>query len=184
MKVTNFIIGLTFSISSAFSIAGTVLENPEPGNTYKHVIEKAAGTGLSNVKIDTQQSFDILNNGERLGTLVQGKGWLRDVHPVCFIGWSTANNSNAFFMKTMGVDDWETVDCDKVESVGVISKSSDKNVKIAIIYKVDARGQYSQDYVILGLKNKDELYFDEETTERFQNSYLKSIHDLRKSYQQ
>lgn len=183
MKAIKFIIGLTLSMGSFWAVAGTELKSPEPNSVYASIIKKATEKGLSNVKIDTKQSFDIINDGKNLGTLVQGKGWLRDVHPVCFVGWSTSDNSAAFFMKTMGVDDWETVDCDKVESVGVISKAGDKNTKIAIIYKVDARGQYSQDYVVLGLKNRDEVYFDKETTERFQNSYLKSIHDLRKRYQ-
>lgn len=184
MKAIKFIIGLTLSMGSFLAVAGTELKIPEINYVYTPIIKKATETGLSNVKVDTKQSFEIFNDGKKIGTLLQGKGWLRDVHPVCFIGWSTANNSNAFFMKTMGVDDWESVDCDKVEAVGVISKTNDKNIKLAVIYKVDARGQYSQDYIVLGLNNKNEIYFDEKTTERFQNSYLKNIRDLRKSYQQ
>ncbi len=183
MKSINLFLGLALSISSAFSIAGTTLKTPESNLFNSSVTEKATETGLSNVKIDSKQTFDILSNGKKLGTLVQGKGWLRDVHPVCFVSWSTDQHSDAFFMQTMGADDWETVDCDKVESVGVLSRSDDKDVKIAVIYKVDVRGQYSQDYIILGIKNHDEVYYDENNTEKFQNSYVKDIAAMRKKYE-
>lgn len=183
MKSIKLFLGLVLSISSFISIAGTTLKKPESNLIDSSVTKKAAETGLSNVKIDSTQTFDILSNGRKLGTLVQGKGWVRDVHPICFISWSTEQHSSAFFMQTMGADDWETVDCDKVESVGILSRSDDKDVKIAVIYKVDVRGQYSQDYIVLGINNGGEVYYDESITEKFQNSYIKDIVAMRKKYE-
>jgi len=183
MKAINFFVGAVLSISSAFSVAGTTLKKIDSNSFNDFVTEKASSTGLSNVKIDTTQTFDIFTNNKKLGTLVQGKGWLRDVHPVCFIGWSAGHRPDGFFMQTMGADDWETVDCDKVQAVGILSRSDDKNVKIAVIYKVDVRGQYSQDYVVLGVKDDEDIFYDKDTTEHFQNSYVKDLASMRKEYQ-
>ena len=183
MKYINLLVGIALSISSTFSIAETTLKYPDSDSGYISIVEKAAKAGLARVKIDDKQTFNIIKNNNSIGTLVQGKGWLRDLHPVCFIGWSAGHRSNAFFMQTMGADDWETVDCDKVQAVGILSQSDDKNIKIAVIYKVDIRGQYSQDYVVLGIKDDEDIFYDKDTTERFQNSYIKDLAAMRKEYQ-
>lgn len=117
-----------------------------------------------------------------MGTLIQGKGWMRDVHPVCFVGWVTNDQQVDYFMETIGVGDWETADCDDVESVGFISKPEDSEKRIAVVYSVDTRGQSANNYVVFGL-NDNEFFYDEKTTERFQNSYLKTLTSLRKKYQ-
>jgi len=178
----KIILWLVLSISSCFCSAETIFKIPEPNDSYGFVAKKAAAAGLSDVKIDFKQTFDVFSKGKKTGTLIQGKGWLRDVHPVCFIGWETDRHPDAFFMQTMGAGDWETVDCNQVESVGLLSHPDDRNIKIAVIYKIDARGQHSQDYVVLGLKNSEEVFYDEHTTEIFQNAYLKDIVSMRKKY--
>ncbi|MCX8964261.1 hypothetical protein [Erwinia psidii] len=183
MKVKNIVLALICSISSAFAIADVRLNASEPATVYTALTEKAVQAGLANVNIDSAQTFDVIQQGKKLGTLVNGKGWLRDVHPVCFIGWSTAADPRAFFMQTMGADAWETVDCDKVESVGVISESGDKNLKIAVIYQVDVRGEYSRDYIVLGLKENDKLDYDAEKTVFFQKTDIKDIPEFRRLYQ-
>ncbi|WP_380184663.1 hypothetical protein [Kalamiella sp. sgz302252] len=183
MKYINLLVGIALSISSTFSIAGTTLKYPDSDSGYISIIKKAEKAGLADVNIDDKQKFNIINDNKNIGILVQGKGWLRDVHPVCFIGWSADHRPNAFFMQTMGADDWETVDCDKVQAVGIISRSDDKNIKIAVIYKINVRGQYSQDYVILGIKDGESIFYDKNTTERFQNSYIEDLVAMRKEYQ-
>jgi len=170
-------------MNSALAVAGAVFKKPESVFDHTAIIGKAEKVGLSNVTIDTRQTFDIIVNGQKMGSLVQGKGWVGDVHTICFINWSTEQNPTAFFMQTIGADDWELVDCDKVESVGTISNPGDKEVKIAIFYRIYARVRYTEDYVVLGLKNNNEIYYDKKTTERFQNIDFKNIAAMRKEYQ-
>ncbi len=80
---------------------------------------------------------------------------------------------------------WETVGCHKVDSVGLISKKDDANVKVAVVYTTEAPGRYSNAYFIVGVEPSDDnLIYDEKTTVKFQNSYLKNIAALRKAYQQ
>lgn len=181
MNISRLTLGLALTVNSIFSTAETLLKTPD--SAYTATTEKAEEAGLSNVSIDAKQTFDIISDGKRLGSLVQGKGWVRDVHSICFINWSTEQNPTAFFMQTIGADDWETADCDKVESVGMISKPGDKEVKIAIFYRIYARVRYTEDFVVLGLKNNNEIYYDKKTTERFQNVDFKNVAAMRKEYQ-
>ncbi|MEW5290792.1 hypothetical protein ABW286_16680 [Erwinia papayae] len=183
MKVIKIAFALMCSVSSAFAFAGVSLNAAGSAAGYTALTAKAVEAGLANVKIDSQQTFDVIEEGKKLGTLVQGKGWVRDVHPVCFVAWITNNQHISYYMETIGVGDWETADCDDVESVGFISKPQDSEKRIAVIYSVDTQGQTANNYVIFGLKNKNEIFYDEKTTVRFQNSYLKTLSALRKSYQ-
>ncbi|MBV4368230.1 hypothetical protein [Erwinia phyllosphaerae] len=183
MKFIKLILALALIINSACAMAGVIFRKPESVFDHTAIIGKAEKVGLSNVTIDTRQTFDIIVNGQKMGSLVQGKGWVGDVHRICFINWSTEQNPTAFFMQTIGADDWELVDCDKVESVGTISNPGDKEVKIAIFYRIYARVRYTEDYVVLGLKNNNEIYYDKKTTERFQNVDFKNIAAMRKEYQ-
>lgn len=161
---------ITLKSSDAFSLVGAITE-------------KASENGLIDVEPYKKQTFDIVEDGKKLGTLIQGKGWMRDVHPVCFVGWAKNSQHIDYFMETIGVGDWETADCDDVESVGFISKPEESEKRIAIIYSVDTRGQAANSYVIFGLKD-NEISYDEKTTLRFQNSYIKTLSALREKYQE
>lgn len=182
MKYISFICGIVFSLASATVNAEIALKGYNSVEINGAITQKAEKEGLANIDIDSKQTFMIVKDGTNIGTLIQGRGWLRNVHPVCFVGWSTDNININFFMQTIGVDDWETADCDKIESVGVISKSNDSEPKIAVIYTVDTRGETSKDYVILGIRNENDVFYDKKITEKFQNSYIKDISGLRKAY--
>jgi hypothetical protein len=139
--------------------------------------------GFNHVQLDNKQTFSVMKDGKVLGTLVQGRGWLKDMQPVCFIGWSKDGKKIDQFMPTIGQGDWETVGCHKVESVGLISKKDDENARVAVIYTVEASDHYGNDYYVVGFNKSDDIFYDASTTEKFQNSYLKTIADLRKVYQ-
>jgi hypothetical protein len=148
------------------------------------VISDAEHYGLINVEVDNDQSFTIVSDGKVLGAIIQGKGWLRETQPVCFIGWSGENKKIDKFIPTIGQGDWETVGCHKIESVGLISKKDDENARVAIIYTVELSRRFGTDYYILSInKFNGRLQYDEETTKSFQNSYLRNIQALRKAYQ-
>ncbi len=149
----------------------------------KTIITEAEHHGLSRIELDKSQTFTVLNNGKVLGSLIQGKGWIREVQPVCFIGWSKDGKKIDQFMPTIGQGDWETVGCHKVDSVGLISKKNDDNAKLSVIYTIEAADHYGNDYYVIGFNKENDIYYDAGTTEKFQNSYLKTIADLRKVYQ-
>ena len=150
----------------------------------KILIAEAEHYGLGKVEINNNQSFLIVSNGRVLGTLIQGKGWLRETQPVCFIGWSKDNKKIDSFIPTVGQGVWEPVGCPTIDSVGLISKKDDDYAKIAVIYTIELSGRYGNDYYILSINDLNgRLFYDEETTGKFQNSYLKTIQDLRKAYQ-
>lgn len=182
MKTIAYLV-LSFSLISSSALADTVLKTSGAPAVSNAITEKAEGNGLSNVELDSKQTFDVVSDGSKLGTLVQGRGWMRDIHPICFVAWSTNNKDVDFFKTTIGVDDWETADCDKIDAVGLISKPEESDTKIAVVYSVDTRGQASHNYVIFGLRNKNELFYDSRTTARFENSYVNTISELRKKYQ-
>lgn len=182
MKTIAYLV-LSFSLISSSALADTVLKNSDITAVSNAITLKAEANGLSNVELDSKQTFDVVRGGSKLGTLVQGRGWKRDIHPVCFVAWSTNNKDVDLFKTTIGVDDWETADCDKIDAVGLISKPEESETKIAVVYSVDTRGQASHHYVIFGLRNKNELFYDSRITVSFENSYVNTLSELRKKYQ-
>ncbi|WP_156150580.1 hypothetical protein [Pantoea sp. BL1] len=52
-----------------------------------------------------------------------------------------------------------------------------------MIYTIEAAVHYGTDYYVMGVKAGDGVYYDDGTTEKFQNSSLKNIAELRKAYQ-
>lgn len=185
MKKFFIFIVLILAMYSSISVA-SIISIEHDDFTYKiKLIDEAKSYGLSRVELDESQTFRLTRDGTVLGTLIQGKGWVREVQPVCFIGWSKDGKKIDAFIPTVGQGDWETVGCHKVDSVGLISKKDDANVKVAVVYTTEAPGRYSNAYFIVGVEPSDDnLIYDEKTTVKFQNSYLKNIAALRKAYQQ
>lgn len=174
---------LALMMFSPLALASVSLSQPKSTEFDKAIITEAEHHGLSRIELDKSQTFTVLNNGKVLGTLIQGKGWVREVQPVCFVGWSKDGKKIDQFMPTIGQGDWETVGCHKVESVGLISKKDDENAKLAVIYTIEASDHYGNDYYVVGFNKSDDIFYDASTTEKFQNSYLKTMADLRKVYQ-
>lgn len=183
MKSNIFYPLLALLLSSHFASASVSLSQPKSPAYEKSILSKAEQNGLSRVELDKNQTFNVVEDGRFLGTLIQGKGWVREVHPVCFIGWSKDGKNIDQFIPTIGQGDWETVGCHKVDSVGVISKKDNANARIAVIYTIEASDHYGNDYYVMGFKNDDGIYYDNDVTENFQNSSLKTISELRKVYQ-
>ncbi|WP_150105791.1 hypothetical protein [Pantoea sp. At-9b] len=183
MRINFWFAILLLLLSSHFASASVSLLQPKSLAYQKNIIAEAEHSGLSRVELDKSQTFDVVKDGKLQGTLIQGKGWVREVQPVCFIGWSKDGENINQFIQTIGQGDWETVGCHKVDSVGFISKKDDENEKIAVIYTIEAPDHYGTDYYVMGLKAGDGVYYDNSTTEKFQNSSLKTIAELRKAYQ-
>jgi len=182
MKIFNLVLSLL--VISPIANASITLSKPHSNDYEKTIIQEAQHEGLERVELDKAQSFDLIKNGKVLGTLVQGKGWIRDVQPVCFIAWTKNSKKSDQFIQTIGQGDWETVGCHKVDSVGLISKKDVPATKVAVIYTTEAPDHYGNDYYILGLKSGDDsIYYDQSVTEKFQNSYIKNLSELRKAYQ-
>ncbi|WP_324021315.1 hypothetical protein GC090_08110 [Pantoea sp. JZ29] len=182
MKIFNLVLSLL--VISPIANASITLSKPHSNHYEKTIIQEAQHEGLERVELDKAQSFDLIKNGKVLGTLVQGKGWIRDVQPVCFIAWTKDSKKSDQFIQTIGQGDWETVGCHKVDSVGLISKKDVPATKVAVIYTTEAPDHYGNDYYILGLKSGDDsIYYDQSVTEKFQNSYIKNLTELRKAYQ-
>jgi hypothetical protein len=183
MKSNIFYPLLVLLLSSHFANASLSLSQPKSLVYEKNILSKAEQNGLSRVELDKNQTFNVIEDGRFLGTLIQGKGWVRQVQPVCFIGWSEDGKNITQFIPTIGQGDWETVGCHKVDSVGFISKKDDVNTRIAVIYTIEAPDHYGNDYYVMGFKNDGSVYYDNNVTEKFQNSSLKTISELRKVYQ-
>ncbi|WP_367143894.1 hypothetical protein [Pantoea stewartii] len=182
MKIFNLVLSLL--VISPIANASITLSKPHSNDYEKAIIQEAQHEGLERVELDKNQTFDLIKNGKVLGTLVQGKGWVREVQPVCFIAWTKDSKKSDQFIQTIGQGDWETVGCHKVDSVGLISKKDDPATKVAVIYTTEAPDHYANDYYILGLKSGDNsIYYDQSVTEKFQNSYIKNLSELRKAYQ-
>ncbi|WP_162286505.1 hypothetical protein [Pantoea stewartii] len=182
MKIFNLVLSLL--VISPIANASITLSKPHSNDYEKTIIQEAQHEGLERVELDKAQSFDLIKNGKVLGTLVQGKGWIRDVQPVCFIAWTKDSKKADQFIQTIGQGDWETVGCHKVDSVGLISKKDVPATKVAVIYTTEAPDHYGNDYYILGLKSGDDsIYYDQSVTEKFQNSHIKNLSELRKAYQ-
>lgn len=177
----SFFVGL---FNSSLASAAVTLTQSKLSEYNDDIKAEATSNGLSRVELDKRQTFDVIKDGKTLGTLIQGKGWVREVQPVCFIGWSKDGEKINHFIQTIGQGDWETVGCHKVSSVGIISKNDDPDTKIAVIYRVEIMGGYSDAYYIFGLKNSNgSIYYDADVSARFENAYLKTIANLRKAYQ-
>lgn len=174
---------LALLLSSHFANASVSLSQPKSPAYEQGILAKATQYGLSRVELDKNQTFDVVKDGRFLGTLIQGKGWVREVQPVCFIGWSKDGKNVDQFIPTIGQGDWETVGCYKIDSVGFISNKNDINIRVAVIYTVEAPDHYGNDYYVMGFKSDDSVYYDNDVTEKFQNSSLKTISELRKVYQ-
>ncbi|MDJ0038687.1 hypothetical protein [Pantoea allii] len=182
MKIINLVLSLL--VISPLANASVILSKPHSNDYEKSIVQEAQHAGLERVELDKAQTFDLVKDGKVLGTLVQGKGWIREVQPVCFIAWTKDSKKSDQFIQTIGQGDWETVGCHKVDSVGLISKKDDPATKIAVIYTTEAPDHYGNDYYILGLKDdSDSIYYDQGVTEKFQNSYIKNLSQLRKAYQ-
>jgi len=182
MKIFNLVLSLL--VISPIANASITLSKPHSNDYEKTIIQEAQHEGLERVELDKNQTFDLIKNGKVLGTLVQGKGWVREVQPVCFIAWTKDSKKSDQFIQTIGQGDWETVGCHKVDSVGLISKKDDPATKVAVIYTTETPDHYANDYYILGLKSGDNsIYYDQSVTEKFQNSYIKNLSELRKAYQ-
>lgn len=178
---TSFLLLL---MTSHIAAASTFLSLSKEDSYKENIFNEAKKHDLARVEIDESQTFQVNRDGKTLGTLIQGKGWIKEVQPVCFIGWSKNGSKIDAFISTVGQGDWETLGCHKVDSVGLISKKDDENVKIAMVYTTEAPGRYSNAYFIFGIPpSGDNLTYDEKTTLKFQNLYLKTISALRESYQ-
>ncbi|WP_128602725.1 hypothetical protein [Pantoea wallisii] len=183
MKAKLYCCLFTFLVTWKVASAMTTL-SPGDKQEYKSaIIAQAQQNGLERVEVNPEQTFSVTRDSKPIGMLIQGKGWAKEVHPVCFIGWSKDGKHVDQFFLTIGQDEWEATGCHKISSVGVISGKSAQQVKIAVIYEVEAPDHYASNYYILGIKDtNDDIYYDQVTTNKFQNSYLKTIAELRKAY--
>jgi len=157
-----------------------------PGDKQEYkpaIMALAQHNGLERVQLNLQQSFTVKRDDKSIGMLIQGRGWVREVHPVCFIGWSRDGEHVDQFLLTIGQDEWEATGCHKISAVGIISGKNEQQVKIAVVYEVEAAERYAFNYYILGLNETDsDIYYDREITHRFENSYLNNIAELRRVY--
>lgn len=188
MKKT--MIGLLMVFFAPFSLAGMTLSPLKLIDNKDFVIEQIERHDLERVDINHNQTFHLYSKNKEIGTLIQGKAWRKTTQPVCFIAWSKNGKVIDQFMETIGQGEWEAVGCHEVQSVGIISQQNENDVKIATIYRTELpvhdgdgvrnENDYGTDYYVVGVNSSARnITFDTALTEKFQNTEIKTIAEMR-----
>lgn len=182
MKIITF--GLAIMLSSFLSFAGLTISPFRSLPDESLLIEQIETPDLKRAEINHSQTFHLYNGNKEVGALIQGRAWINTTQPVCFIAWSRNGKVIDQFIETIGHGDWETVGCHEIYAVGVISQQNEDHVKIATIYQIELPANhndgYGIDYYVLDFNlSTGKIIFDKGLTEKFQNSGIMSIAEMR-----
>ncbi|WP_034948185.1 hypothetical protein [Erwinia oleae] len=168
---------------SPISMATIILKPGTPNNIERNIENEDAFVNIKNIEVDAKQSFDVFNNKDEIGSITPVSGMMQDIKSVCFIRWSSVGKNLPNVIPTIGYGLWETVTCDKVTGIGVISNSNDADVKIGVIYNVYSNSSEGSTVVIFNLNTVNfVLSMDKVLTEKIQGKNIKNIVELRRFY--
>ncbi|GAB7204461.1 hypothetical protein OS21_09500 [Dickeya oryzae] len=91
MKKTLAIIALSMSLQVHASIT---LIPTDSRHLLLSLSVKTQSLDVEQIKIHESQSFDIIENGKYIGSLIPAEGYYKKYNPLCFIGWSTDKKRN------------------------------------------------------------------------------------------
>ncbi|MCA7000367.1 hypothetical protein [Dickeya solani] len=177
MKRILAIITLSMSLQAHASITLTPIDS---SNLLLQLSIKTQPLGIDQIKIDKGQSFDIIENGKYLSTLIPAEGYYRKYNPLCFIGWSIDKKEISNIVPSIGQGDFENSTCLSLDAVGKIDVS-DKTY-IGFVYTVGLRDRRAKNYFLLELGKNKRTIVDKSTVidELQNNGEKKSIFALRK----
>ncbi|ATZ95877.1 hypothetical protein [Dickeya fangzhongdai] len=174
---TSLLIALLASLQSKASISLVKNEDQALSN---EVVKYGNARGVVDIKSQSEQSFDIIEDGKYIGTIVPAKGFHKNYYPLCFIGWSTDKKTISDIVPSIGQGSFELSLCSTLDGVGKIEEK--ERTFIGFVYTVGLRDRYAQNYFLIELNKGNKTIEDKsQLIERFQNdSEKKSIADLRK----
>ncbi|NAT77743.1 hypothetical protein HKX68_15585 [Dickeya dadantii] len=178
MRAISMIFFMVISLQSYASI--NLIKNNED-SLIKQAIEDANKRGIVDIKIQEEQVFDINENNKNVGTIIPGKGFYKNYHPVCFISWSTDKKTISNIVFSMGNGDFEFSQCETLDALGKIESAG--KIFIGFVYSVglpDDRTE--QNYFLLALDQDRRAIVDKsKLVEPLQNTNeRKSISAIRR----
>ncbi|ANE74857.1 hypothetical protein [Dickeya solani] len=173
----SLLIALLVSLQAYASI--NLIKN-EDKTLSSEVIKYGNKKGLVDIKPQSDQSFDIIDDGKYIGTIIPAKGFHKNYYPLCFIGWSTDKKTISKIILSIGQGYFELSLCSKLDAIGKIEEKG--RTFIGFVYTVGLRDRYAQNYFLIELNREKRTIEDKsQLIEKFQNdSEKKSIADLRR----
>ncbi|QOL15953.1 hypothetical protein HGI48_18175 [Dickeya dianthicola] len=178
MRAISMIFFMVISLQSYASI--NLVKNNEE-SLIKQTIKDANQRGIIDIKIHKDQIFDVNENNNNIGTIIPGKGFYKNYHPVCFISWSTDKKTISNIVLSMGNGDFEFSQCETLDALGKIESAG--KIFIGFVYSVglpDDRTE--QNYFLLELDQDRRAIVDKsKLVESLQNTNeRKSISTIRR----
>lgn len=98
-----------------------------------------SAVSLADLILFERQSFDVYEDGRRVGSLLSGQGKMivpgGNGRAVCFVAFVASGGVRA--INTIGVDDWEAETCLSVNAIGVVSVESGAG-RVAFVFEAAA----------------------------------------------
>ncbi|AJC67695.1 hypothetical protein [Dickeya zeae] len=177
MKKTLAIIALSMSLQVHASIT---LIPTDSRHLLLSLSVKTQSLDVEQIKIHESQSFDIIENGKYIGSLIPAEGYYKKYNPLCFIGWSTDKKEISNIVPSIGQGDFENSTCLSLDAVGKIDVR-DKTF-IGFVYTVGLRDRRAKNYFLIEVdKDKKTITDKSAIVDELQNNgEKKSIASLRK----
>ncbi|WP_407321845.1 hypothetical protein [Dickeya ananatis] len=177
MKKTLAIIALSMSLQVHASIT---LIPTDSRHLLLALSVKTQSLDVEQIKIHDSQSFDIIENGKYIGSLIPAEGYYKKYNSLCFIGWSTDKKEISNIIPSIGQGDFENSTCLSLDAVGKIDVR-DKTF-IGFVYTVGLRDRRAKNYFLIELNKENRTIIDKSILiDSLQNNgNKKSITMLRK----
>ncbi|QIZ48493.1 hypothetical protein [Dickeya zeae] len=179
MKKTISSLLITLLASMPLYASVNLIKNNDK-NLSNEIVKVGNKKGIIDISVQNEQKFDLIDNGEYIGTIIPARGFYKNYYPLCFIGWSTDKKTVSNIVSSIGQGYFELSLCSKLDAVGKIDEAG--RTFIGFVYTVGLRDRYSQNYFLIELdKEKKTIEDKSQLIEKFQNdSEKKSIADLKK----
>ncbi|NIF20224.1 hypothetical protein [Candidatus Pantoea multigeneris] len=172
---------ISIMIFSAFSFSANLKKVGVIPGYVKNFITYNHDQSISQVSIQDDQVFDVVNNHESLGYLIPVTARFNDIRSVCYITWTLDGVNIKTIIPTVGLGDLETSQCDKVTAVGLIDKPDSGNIKLAVVYKAYSGAEAGSIPFILNVNEKSKiLSVDTKNTEQVELTNISAIAEIKK----
>ncbi|GAB7195102.1 hypothetical protein [Dickeya oryzae] len=155
MKKTLAIIALSMSLQVHASIT---LIPTDSRHLLLSLSVKTQSLDVEQIKIHESQSFDIIENGKYIGSLIPAEGYYKKYNPLCFIGWSTDKKEISNIVPSIGQGDFENSTCLSLDAVGKIDVR-DKTF-IGFVYTVGLRDRRAKNYFLIEIDKENRILID------------------------
>ncbi|WP_226067362.1 hypothetical protein [Dickeya zeae] len=171
----------TITLSMSLQAYASIILTPIDGSHLLSTLSiKAQPLEVEQIEIHNSQSFDVIENGKYIDSLIPAEGYYKKYNPLCFIGWSTDKKEISNIVPSIGQGDFENSTCLSLDAVGKIDVR-DKTF-IGFVYTIGLRDRRAKNYFLIEIDKENRTIIDKSILiDSLQNNgNKKSITMLRK----